>query len=219
MQDFLSNLSTKSKAIIIGGMALIIIVIFVILYFNFYSDNSDTIITNDETNQVNEVDSSIFKIGNQSKKIIIHIIGEVNTPGVYTLDENSRIKDAIESAGGETENADLSKVNLAYVIEDGMQIYVPRIGEKLEDSYISEEAGEGIIVETELSDVQNNSKVNINTANIDKLKSLPGIGDATAQKIIDYRNQNGKFKSIEDLKNISGIGDNKFENIKSSICI
>ena len=120
-------------------------------------------------------------------------------------------------AGGQTENADLSKINLAFVIEDGMQIYVPRVGENQEKSYITEEAGEGVIIETAINDASNNSKVNMNTANIEKLMSLPGVGEATAQKIIDYRQQNGKFKSIEDLKNVSGIGENKYNNLKEKI--
>ena len=219
MQEFLSNLSIKNK-IIIGIMGIIIVLVFIILFINFYSDNSEAIIINNETEAINETNdkTTMFGIIEQNKKITIHIIGEVNNPGVYTLNENSRIKDAIDNAGGQTEDADLSKINLAYIIEDGMQIYVPSYEENKQD-YITEEAGEGVIVETLINDTHKNSKVNINLANKEKLLTLPGVGESTAQKIIDYRNKNGKFKQIEELKNISGIGDSKFNNLKERIII
>jgi competence protein ComEA len=109
---------------------------------------------------------------------------------------------------------------LAYVLEDGTQIYVPRVGENLENKeVISEEAGEGVINESVTEAEEKNIKVNINTANSEKLQTLPGVGPAMASKIIEYRNSKGKFKTIEDLKNVSGIGDNKFNKLKDYIVV
>ena len=133
-------------------------------------------------------------------------------------------------AGGITEDANLKNINLAFFIEDGMKIYIPtnniekgeiNMDEKLMDNleYVTEESG-GTSLEAFSNGRNNNSnnkKININTANESELSSLPGIGDATALKIINYRNENGKFSSIDDIKNVKGIGENKFENIKDFI--
>ncbi len=136
------------------------------------------------------------------------------TLGVYKLKLGARIIDAINAAGGETEEADTSNINLAYILEDGVRLYIPRINEKigsLEDtnykSFISYESGiEGIITDTYTNnqeEIKENAKVNINRANLDKLKTLPGIGESTAQSIIKYREEHGRFNSIEELKNVS----------------
>ena len=110
---------------------------------------------------------------------------------------------------------------MAYVVEDGTQIYIPRINENLNEvELISGEAGKSIVIESGMDENNNqNTKVNINTANKEKLETLPGIGETTAQKIIEYREQNGKFKTIEDLKNVSGIGDAKFNSLKDKIIV
>ena len=146
--------------------------------------------------------------------IKVHIIGAVKNPGIVEIEENSRITDVIEKAGGILEDGDISRVNLAYKIEDGDKIYIPSIHEKEANEIVSKDAGEGII---ETFTFKNNDKININTATQTELELLPGIGASTALKIIRYREQNGKFKTIEDIKNVSGIGDAKFENIKDKI--
>lgn len=238
MKDIISNLTKKQK--IIGLIIIIIVILFIFftLYKMFYSEENSENIDMNETNmqddsnettvETEKASNSNGKLGLLSDgsegKVVIHIVGEVNTPGVYSLPEGSRINDAIKIAGGKTENADLSKINLAYILEDGVQIYVPQIGEKLgeDDTFIREGAGSTGII-TESSNIENSekktSKVNINTANLEKLKTLSGVGDSTAQKIIDYREKNGKFKKIEDIKNVSGIGDAKFETLKNQICV
>lgn len=131
------------------------------------------------------------------------------------MEEESRIADAIEMAGGITEEADTNKVNLAYKLEDGEKIYIPSIYDKEEQAIISSDAGQGV---SETDNI-NKNKININKASEEELKSLPGIGEATALNIIEYRKNNGKFKSIEDLKNVQGIGNSKFENIKDKISV
>ena len=140
----------------------------------------------------------------ENEEITIHIIGEVKYPGIVILKSGQRIVDAIEAAGGETEEADLNKLNLAQLLNDGDKIYVPNKADEIED--YKDTTGKS-------------STVNLNTATLEELTSLPGIGESTAQKIIDYRKQNGKFKVIEDLKNVSGIGESKFDNIKDKITV
>jgi len=136
--------------------------------------------------------------------------------GIIKIEEGSRLADAIEAAGGLTENADVNKINLAYVIQDGQKINIPNVNSVENNSYITENIGENIIIE----DITTNTRlVNINMATQTELEALSGIGPSTALKIIQYRNENGKFKSIEDIKNVPGIGDSKFEAIKNEICV
>ena len=164
--------------------------------------------------------SSLFgtkQLGN----IVIHVIGEVKKPGVIKLKEGSRIIDAINKCGGQTEDADLSKINLAYVLDDGSQVYIPRIKEDIQNTTIMKtEAGNNVIVNnvTQTNDGKD-PKVNLNTATLEKLITLPGVGESTAQKIIEYRNKNKKFKSIDELKNIAGIGEAKFNALKDFIYV
>lgn len=153
---------------------------------------------------------------------MIHITGQVLNPGVISLDEGSRIIDAVNKAGGLTKEADLSKINLAYILEDAQKVYIPSVNDKEESKYISDGSGDTEIVTSSGSSENKKEEklmVNINTANAIELSKLPGIGNSTALKIIHYRNENGKFNTIEDLKNVSGIGDSKFNKIKDNICV
>ena len=124
--------------------------------------------------------------------------------------------DAIEMAGGTTEEADLSKVNLAYSLSDGQKLNIPNVNEKEQEDIVKDEPGNNIIIE---GNEEKEVKININKATQTEIETLPGIGPSTALKIINYRNEHGKFKNIEDIKNVSGIGDSKFENIKEYICV
>lgn len=236
----IKKLNNKQKILVIIVGFIIILLAFVALYKFFYIDDSELLIENDveeniikenDNNEIKEEEQISSKIGiqNNKKTVTVHVVGEVNSPGVVTLDEGSRIIDAINAAGGKTEDADLSRINLAYVIEDGVQIYIPSITEVSKESktnenqiqYITDGPGEGIILVSEAQDVGDEKivKVNINTANVEKLQTLPGIGESTAKKIIEYRDKNGKFKNIEELKNVSGIGESKFNSLKDKITI
>lgn len=115
-----------------------------------------------------------------------------------------------------TEYADISKINLAYVVKDGQKINIPHVNSVETESYITANIGENIIVENIEAE---NDKVNINTATQAELETLTGIGPSLALKIIDYRKENKEFKQIEDIKNVPGIGDAKFEVIKNEICV
>ena len=168
----------------------------------------------------NGTSTSLFgtkQLGN----IVVHVIGEVKKPGVIKLKEGSRIIDAINKCEGQTEDADLSKINLAYVLDDGSQIYIPRVKEDIQNTTIMKtEAGNNVIVNNVTqSDNEKSAKVNLNTATLEKLMTLPGVGESTAQKILEYRNKNKKFKSIDELKNVPGIGETKLNNLKEHIYV
>lgn len=153
------------------------------------------------------------KESTSNENITIFISGEVKEPGVVTIEGNKRLSDAIDKLGGFTSEANLNKINLAMKIEDEKHYIIPKIGEDLEN--IPKDIDESKSVESKSED----SKININTANIQELDALPGVGEATANKIISYRDEKGKFNNIEEIKNVNGIGDKKYEDIKEMINI
>lgn len=148
-------------------------------------------------------------ISKNDDRIGVYISGEVKNTGVYYLKKDSRITDLINICGGLTEEADVSKINPAQKLNDSDKIIIPKKEENLNTESIED---------TNESDINVQEKININTATKDELTSLNGIGEATANKIINYRNKN-KFKEIEDIMNVPGIGEAKFNNIKDYICI
>ena len=208
-------LSKKQKILIIIG-AIIIILVVGYYYFNSTKDvyNYESFETNEEVAQEENKE--------EEKTIIIHVAGAVLNPGIVEVKENARIDDVIKAAGGATENSDLNQVNLAYAVEDGQKIYIPSKAEITKNDEDIETVINGPGSESVLEGGENNTEgslININTADETKLQELPGIGQSTALKIINYRKENGKFKSIEDIKNVSGIGDSKYESIKDLICV
>ncbi len=169
-------------------------------------------------------EENINQIKEEHKEtIIVHITGEVKNTGIITLEKGARIADAIKKAGGETKQADLNEINLAYELQDGQQIYIPNKKDKIENKekmYITSESGNNVIKQGGSSNNKGvNKKVNINTANQSELETLPGIGESIAGRIIEYREQNGKFQKIEDLQNVKGIGDSKFAKIKDLVTV
>lgn len=153
-------------------------------------------------------------------KIIVHITGEVKNTGILVLKEEARIADAIESAGGATEEADLNKINLAYTLKDGQKIYIPNKEDEENIAYITEGSGNNVSVENgDESEMKEKINININTASQAELEELPGIGEAIASRIIEYREENGTFNKIEDLLNVKGIGDAKFAEIKEYVVV
>ncbi len=193
---------------------IIICVCFIILVLGiFYASFKDKLVDEEYTFEDDVIETKEEKVV-EEVKIIIHVAGEVNNPGIISLKQGSRIIDAIESAGGLTEDADISNVNLAYELEDAQKIYIPSIYD-LEEIAVIQKNSENILS----SGVKKNSKVNINKANEGELQNLTGIGLSIAKRIVQYRNENGNFKNLEDIKNVSGIGDSKYENIKDEICI
>lgn len=139
--------------------------------------------------------------------VFVDIKGEVKKPGVYQMKAGDRVKDAIDAAGGLTEEADSQKVNLAKRLEDQMVIVVPKVGEEVEEIPAGETSKEAT----------KEGKVNINTATVEELKTLKGVGEKKAEAIIEYRKKNGSFQTKEDLMKVRGIGKKLFESFQERI--
>lgn len=167
--------------------------------------NSD--INDNNDNDDDDENTSIENI-TQISKFIIYITGEVNKPDVYEIEEGSRIKDVLDMAGGPTDEADLESINLAEFVKDAQHIVIPNINDTVDKSN-----------ETNQNNSGTQGLININTADKEVLKSLPNIGDVTAENIIKYRENNGNFKSTEEIKNVSRIGDKLYEQIKDMITV
>lgn len=213
----LDNLTKKQKIVVIAIAGIVVIGI---MYFIYNKNQVKEDINIENEILVNNVITNENHINDDI--VIIHITGSVKNPGIVKLKEGSRIEDAIESAGGLTENADITKVNLAYVVEDGTKIKIPSASEEDigDEDIIDSKSGDNIIIEENAVPSNNSPQtININKATEKEFETLPGIGPSLASKIIEYRNQNGKFESIEDIKNVNGIGDNKYEKIKDLITV
>lgn len=200
-------------AVLLSFIVIISIYYFFIKEKEYTEINTNLSILNEEEEYTKEENKN---------KIIIYITGAVANEGIYELDENSRIADAIDKAGGITEEANINNINLAFVLEDGVKIYIPKKGDNSNEikddtnTYISKRS-DNIELAQSTKNNNTNNKVNINTANQTELERLPGIGASIATKIISYRNKNGKFINIEDIKKVNGIGESKYEKIKDLI--
>ena len=207
----LESLTKTQKIIFFIILLIMVVVIFYYIYTTLYSNNfsfeyeENNLIYNEFTQNYSDNVSNINTT--EINTIVVYICGAVKESKVITLTENSRICDAIDAVGGLTVDADLTNINLAYILEDGEKIYIPKKGEEIQNTT------------TFLNTNSTSKKININKATQTELETIPGIGPSTALKIINYREENGKFSKIEDIKNVSGIGDTKFNNIKEYITI
>jgi competence protein ComEA len=207
------NFSNQEKITII--LLLIVIIVGVGIVLNKNINREDNFIVN----SASDISENNPAMQIETPSVIIHIAGAVKNPGVYQLKSTDRIVDAVKIAGGATEEANLDSINLAALLKDGQKIIVPY------KTY--SETGEEINTNTfnyvesvySSSTVSSSTKININTANANMLQTLPGIGPVLSERIIEYRNQNGLFGVIDDIKDVSGIGEKKFEGIKDLICV
>ena len=179
-------------------------------------EQAASVITEEDAAFDTSVDAAAF-IESREPGVVVYICGAVNAPDVYELDAGARVRDAVEAAGGFSEDADRTYVNLAAPVQDGIKLVIPTkeetaLAEKTQipdyDVYGSDPpdaAGEG------------NGLVNINTATLEQLKTLPGIGDSIASRIIDDRSSNGRFSKPEDIMRVSGIKEKLFSKIKDKI--
>ena len=152
------------------------------------------------------VNDNELEIDDRDNKIAVYITGEVVNPGVYYIDENLRLDDLVKECGGLTSQADLSEINLAEKLNDSDKIDIPKIAIEEENE------------EDNIENNDDNDLININKASKNELKTLNGIGDTLADNIIEYR-KNNKFNTIEDILEVNGIGESKFENIKDLISV
>lgn len=150
------------------------------------------------------------KTGNKATEVVVYVSGAVLKPGVVTLPAGARVIDAVKAAGGGTAEADMERINLAQAVKDGMQIQIPRVAAG-NAANAGGAAGRPAASEAHL--------VNINTADKAMLDSLPGIGPALAERIVEYREKHGPFQDIADLKKVSGIGESKWEKLKDKVTL
>lgn len=202
---------------------LIAIVIIVIIIIGIYNKSKENNVDNsDILNNVLETNIEKFeskknekfekKTKTQDEEIYAYITGCVKNPGVYKLNSTSRVKDLIDKSGGFCKDADLESINLSQKLKDEMKIHVNKIGE------VKNQKSANHVESTDNEQKNGLSKININTASKEQLMTLPGVGSSRADEIIKYRSKN-RFQSIEDIQNISGIGQKSFEKIKEKIIV
>lgn len=184
-----------------------IILGFFILGFLFISREKEET-NHNEITPVNLVSDETEDEASTDERMLVDIKGEINTPGVYELNSGSRVNDVIKMADGFTDDADETSINLAQKVHDEMIIIVP----------IENEESDETLHQT-TSPTEQNEKVKINYATQEEIETLPGIGPSKAQTIIKYREENGLFQTMEDLLDISGIGEKTLENMKDNIQI
>jgi competence protein ComEA len=141
-----------------------------------------------------------------TKLLVVHVVGAVRRPGLYRLTDGSRVADAVRRAGGSTRRADLSLVNLAAPLADGLQVVVPR-----------RQPGGAAVAGGAAAAGAASGPVHLNTATLEQLDALPGVGPVTAQKILDYRTKNGAFTSVDDLDAVPGIGPARLETLRDLV--
>ena len=212
------------KEILIGLVLLVIVIsiVGVIIYLNMNTEKEEPLVIEKKKNIKKQNTSEVYKVD---------IKGQVANPGIYSLKANSRVIDVIEKAGGLTENADTSVINLSKKISDEMVIIIYS-HEEVNEFGKTKEIEKQVLMEcknNEIYSLENNAcieidnsttisgKININTASKEELMTLTGIGESKANDIIKYRETNGPFKSIEDLTKVNGIGESTLANIKENI--
>lgn len=201
---------TKRQQIVI---LLLVVIVICITFFNIYKKNEKF---EEEVSGLNPLEDDQTHIDEESEDveecsiIMVHISGQVYKPGLIELENGARLIDAVNKAGGLKSEADIDRINLAKKLIDEEKIYIPKIGE--EATNIDNSSSESSTASG------STGKININNCSKEELMSLPGIGEVLATRIIDFREAN-KFKSIEDIMNVSGIGNKKFENIREYITV
>lgn len=181
-----------------------IVIIFLILFISY-------IVMSKSDENLEEVKYEVIekeKVNDINEKIMIDVKGEVNNPGTYEMDNNKRVIDAINEAGGLKTTAFTDDINLSEKLSDEMVIYIPQKEENKKSDNSTSNKNIKIV---------NDGKISINTASVSDFTKINGIGESKAKKIVEYRTQFGKFKSIEEIKNVSGIGNSTFEKIKDYI--
>jgi len=221
MDEIINFIKEKIKWFLLGLVGIIVMLLILLFWQVFQSDSKEEPaemsvyeeLLLEEEGDVEENSEEEVAVPQEapSADIIVDVKGAVQAPGVYTMNTNSRVIDAIEKAGGLVAEAEEKAVNLAQIVEDQMVIYVPTEGEALEN-------GNSEIIASQTADREDSTDtIDINRAEKEALMTLNGIGDSKADNIIAYREENGNFQTIEDIKNVSGIGEATFDNLKDFI--
>lgn len=206
--DFLAN---KKNQLFVGGIVCIGLLL-VGIFFIWQKQNEEKSWEN-LTNTTSTTSSEVKTSQSQSQAITVDIKGEVVKPGVYVLSNDARMQKLVQLAGGFTKEAQQKEINLAQKLQDQQMVYVPNKKEQLQTNEVNDTEG------SNMANATSNEKVNINTADLTQLQTLSGIGIKKAEAILTYREENGNFKSIEELKEVSGIGEKTVEKLRASITI
>lgn len=221
MQKIKEIMEERLEHIVKGLLAVILFLVLIISIF-VYKESSDEedilenrMIEELLVEQIPEETSveltELASVEQVDQKVIIDVKGAVEAPGVYQMEADSRVIDCIEKAGGFLIEAEQKSVNLAQRVEDQMVIYIPMKGEDTSELEL-------LLPDKPASQtISDSSKVDLNKATKEELKSLNGIGDVKAESIISYRETNGSFEKVEDIKNVSGIGEATFEKLREAI--
>ena len=202
---------SKIRLPLVLGLGLVVLALVAFCGFTFWTGFSAPSgeITHELQSEASEENNE--EASTQESSIYVHIAGAVKNPGMYELPNGARVSDAVEAAGGFNEDAQESSINLARTLNDGEQVLVASNNDIAMSPSSETQASESYSPTT--------GKVNINTASAEELMTLDGVGEATAEKIITYREEQGPFASIEEIKEVSGIGDKKYEAIKDVITV
>ncbi len=225
------HLSLKSMK----ALLLLIAIVLIVSVCFWWPKHDDTYLLHDDEVSDSKVEDSIARalasttqfdskepvLQDTLARPVVFVSGAVVSPGVYELEIGARVSDAVDAAGGFTDSAEQAAINQASIIRDGQQIAIPTHDEVANGTYgISGYHGLDKAEESYAdTGSQATQQVNINTADVQTLDTLPGIGPTTAEKIIAYRKENGPFRTTEELKNVSGIGESKYQDLVKRICI
>lgn len=208
--DFLAN---KKNQLFVGGIVFICLLL-VGIFFIWQKQNEEKSWENlTNTTSMTSSEAKTSQSQSQSQTITVDIKGEVVKPGVYVLSNDARMQKLVQLAGGFTKEAQQKEINLAQKLQDQQMVYVPNKKEQLQTNEVNDTEG------SNMASATSNEKVNINTADLTQLQTLSGIGIKKAEAILTYREENGNFKSIEELKEVSGIGEKTVEKLRASITI
>ncbi len=211
----------KKKNIILIVMIIIALSTLFFIIKENDSDNEEKVVCMEDSEKKEKEDelsnTNEEEVEKKQELVMVHVTGEVKKEGVYSLIKGSRIKDAVDMAGGITEKACIENINFAAKLEDEMRIKIPNKEEVENKKELEKDTCSEIKMKDESIKKSKKVKININKATKEELESISSVGPSTADKIIKHRNENGKFKNIEDIKKVKGIGESKFQNMKDEI--
>ena len=197
----MERLTETQKRYLIAGVCIALLALFLIFRAISVTEDTEPVVYVESEPQIAE------QTPVPVAEIVVHVAGAVEQPGVYTLQEGQRVEDALQMAGISTD-AEIDALNRAAILSDGQKIIVPSKNELMQQEQSKQEQGQEAV-----------EKINLNQADLQQLMTLPGIGEVKAQAILSYRQQQGRFESIEQIQQVSGIGSAIYAQIASQICV